>query len=195
MTVDLTKYTIIKASAGSGKTYRLTQELANRLANGDSTAQLHPSQIIATTFTRKAAQELKHRIRQYLVGENQLSQAAALPAALNGTVNSGTASSLTDLAVDIGLSPDLTVLTETAERRAFTIAADDIIAAAEQEHRALLVRTGYELTDGDRSHPSGLRRNWNDTIRDLIYLSRTNDIDPSESSAFSDQSIQEDRKS
>jgi len=189
--VDLTKYTIIKASAGSGKTYRLTQELANRLANEDRVAQLHPSQIIATTFTRKAAQELKHRIRQYLVGENQLSQAAALPAALIGTVNSVTGRILQDFAVDIGLSPDLTVLTETAERRAFTIAADDIIAAAEQEHRGLLVRTGYDLTDGDRSHPSGLRRNWNDTIRDLINLARNNDIDPSEFSDFADQSIQE----
>ena len=132
MTLDLTKYTIIKASAGSGKTYRLTQELANRLANAQGSAQLHPSEIIATTFTRKAAQELKHRIREYLVDENQLAQASALPAALIGTVNSVTGRILQDFAVDIGLSPDLTVLTETAERRAFAIAADDIIATAEQ---------------------------------------------------------------
>ena len=120
--MDLTKYTIIKASAGSGKTYRLTQELADRLANGEGPAQLHPSEIIATTFTRKAAQELKHRIREYLVDENQLSQASALPAALIGTVNSVTGRILQDFAVDIGLSPDLTVLTETAERRVFAIA-------------------------------------------------------------------------
>jgi ATP-dependent exoDNAse (exonuclease V) beta subunit len=191
MTLDLTKYTIIKASAGSGKTYRLTQELANRLANGEGPAQLHPSEIIATTFTRKAAQELKHRIREYLVDENQLAQAAALPAALIGTVNSVTGRILQDFAVDIGLSPDLTVLTETAERRAFAIAADDIIATAEQEHRGLLARTGYNLTDADRTHFRDLRRNWSDTIRNVVNLARTNDIAPSEFAAFAEHSIQE----
>ena len=189
--MDLSKYTIIKASAGSGKTYRLTQELANRLAHDDDQDQLHPSQIIATTFTRKAAQELKHRIRQYLVGENQLSQAAALPAALIGTVNSVTGRILQDFALDIGLSPDLTVLTETAERRAFAIAADDIIAATEQEHRSLLTRTGYSLTDTERGHPSDLRRNWSNTIRDVVNLARTNDIDPAAFPGFAEQSIQE----
>src|SRR5699024_6688456 len=176
MTVDLTKYTIIKASAGSGKTYRLTQELANRLANDDGQNQLHPSQIIATTFTRKAAQELKHRIRQYFVGENQLSQAAALPAALIGTVNSVTCRILQDFAVDIGLATDLTVLNETADRRAFAMDADDITAAAEQEHRSLLTRTGYSLTDTERGQPSDLPRNWSNTIRDVENLARTNDI-------------------
>jgi len=189
--LDLTKYTIIKASAGSGKTYRLTQELANRLANAQGSAQLHPSQIIATTFTRKAAQELKHRIREYLVDENQLAQASALPAALIGTVNSVTGRILQDFAVDIGLSPDLTVLTETAERRAFAIAADDIIATAEQTHRGLLARTGYNLTDADRTHFRDLRRNWSDTIRNVVNLARTNDIDPSEFAAFAEHSIQE----
>lgn len=191
MTLDLSKYTIIKASAGSGKTYRLTQELASRLANGEGSAQLHPSQIIATTFTRKAAQELKHRIREYLVDENQLAQAAALPAAQIGTVNSVTGRILQDFAVDIGLSPDLTVLIETAERRAFAIAADDIIAAAEQEHHGLLARTGYNLTDADRTHFRDLRRNWSDTIRNVVNLARTNDIDPSQFDDFAEHSIQE----
>ena len=189
--MDLNKYTIIKASAGSGKTYRLTQELAKRLTDGEGPAQLHPSQMIATTFTRKAAQELKHRIREYLVDENQLSQAAALPAALVGTVNSVTGRILQDFAVDIGLSPDLTVLTETAERRAFAIAADDIIAAAEQDHRGLLSRTGYNLTDADRAHFRSVRRNWSDTIRNVVNLARTNDIDPSEFAGFAEHSVQE----
>src|SRR5699024_8681889 len=169
----------------------ISQELANRLAKAQGSAQRHPSQIIATTFTRKAAQELKHRIREYLVDENQLAQASALPAALIGTVNSVTGRILQDFAVDIGLSPDLTVLTETAERRAFAIAADDIIAAAEQEHRSLLDRTGYNLTDAERGHPSDLRRTWSSTIRDVVNLARTNDIDPAAFAGFAEQSIQE----
>src|SRR5699024_1738340 len=112
-------------------------------------------------------------------------------AALIGTVNSVTGRILQDFAVDIGLSPDLTVLTETAERRAFAIAADDIIATAEQTHRGLLARTGYNLTDADRTHFRDLRRHWSDTIRNVVNLPRTNDIDPSEFATFAKHSIQE----
>ena len=74
-------YTVIKASAGSGKTYRLTEELTERLArvNADGTPEVRPSQIIATTFTRKAAAELSGRIRERLVDKGQLTQASAVP--------------------------------------------------------------------------------------------------------------------
>ncbi|MDN6258640.1 MAG: UvrD-helicase domain-containing protein, partial [Corynebacterium sp.] len=50
----MTTWTIIKASAGSGKTYRLTELLTERLrrVDADGTHPYRPSQIIATTFTR-----------------------------------------------------------------------------------------------------------------------------------------------
>ena len=43
--------TFINAGAGSGKTYRLTQELYNAVNNNECAA----SEVMLTTFTKKAA--------------------------------------------------------------------------------------------------------------------------------------------
>ncbi len=52
----------INASAGSGKTYQLTLRYLSLLFLG-----AHPSKILAVTFTKKAAKEMKERIAQTLM--------------------------------------------------------------------------------------------------------------------------------
>ena len=52
--------TFINAGAGSGKTYRLTTELARRLTQGG----LEPSQVILTTYTELAAAEFREKARK-----------------------------------------------------------------------------------------------------------------------------------
>lgn len=54
---------IIKASAGSGKTYTLTQEYLDLLLNGGKDAYKH---ILAVTFTNKATDEMKSRVIEAL---------------------------------------------------------------------------------------------------------------------------------
>ena len=49
--------TLVRASAGSGKTYQLTARLLRILLQGAS-----PETILATTFTRKAAGEILSRV-------------------------------------------------------------------------------------------------------------------------------------
>ena len=50
---------IVKASAGSGKTYRLTQDYLDLLLEGDPQRYKH---ILAVTFTNKATEEMKSRV-------------------------------------------------------------------------------------------------------------------------------------
>ncbi len=57
----LPRYSIIKASAGSGKTYRLSGQYIRLLAEGAA-----PETILATTFTRMAAAEILDRILKRL---------------------------------------------------------------------------------------------------------------------------------
>ena len=58
----------ISAGAGSGKTYSLTQKLEALLSSGEVT----PAGVIATTFTKLAAGELKDRVRGALIEAGQL---------------------------------------------------------------------------------------------------------------------------
>ena len=54
---------IVKASAGSGKTYRLTQDYLDLLLAGDPQRYKH---ILAVTFTNKATEEMKSRVIEAL---------------------------------------------------------------------------------------------------------------------------------
>ena len=79
---------LIRASAGSGKTYQLSSHFLRRLFQGQ-----RPDSILATTFTRKAAGEILGRVLLRLA-EAALSeeQAAQLQTALDaGTISRATA--------------------------------------------------------------------------------------------------------
>ena len=91
---------IISAGAGSGKTYRLTQEMVTLLRKGT-----RASGIIATTFTSKAAAELQERVRTKLLEEGLTEQANDLSNALIGTVHGLGVKLLQRFAFEAGVSP------------------------------------------------------------------------------------------
>lgn len=103
---------VVRAGAGSGKTTDLCQTVADAVAGG-----LDPARILATTFTRKAAAELKGRIQAKLLSGSgnrgaAHDQADRLELAAIGTVHSVAHQLLARYAIDLGLSPRLEVITE-----------------------------------------------------------------------------------
>lgn len=178
------KSTIITASAGTGKTYTITGKLADRIKDG-----LSPSAIIATTFTTKAAGELSERIRSKLMEDGLVEQAQAIGSALVGTVNSVSATLVRDFAIDAGLSPELETLTEDAAARAFDLACDAVIADAEDAHRALLRRTGYDKPVD--AYEFDQRKSFSDTVRAIAETARQNLIGPDGLATAAEASVAE----
>ena len=100
--------TFIAAGAGSGKTFRVIQEIQKRLTDGSC----RPSGLVATTFTIKAANELSERIRQNLYRIGNHSLAERLNEASIGTVDKVCKQILTRFAFEAGVSPQIEVLAE-----------------------------------------------------------------------------------
>lgn len=167
----MTRYTVLTASAGSGKTHRLTEELSARVRGG-----IAPSQLIATTFTIKAAAELTERVRARLLDDGLLDAARAASTAMIGTVNSVAGRIVTDYAIDAGLSPDLRVIPDQEQRRLFSLAVDSVISAAEAEHRDLLHRLDHLAPPDATGYGAG--QSWVAQVQEVANAARVNRIGP-----------------
>ncbi len=106
---------IISAGAGSGKTYRLTQEMVAFLQEG----KVRASGIIATTFTKKAAAELQERVRVKLLEEGLSSEADELANALIGTVHGLGVKLLKRFAFEAGVSPEVDIVADEDQQIMF----------------------------------------------------------------------------
>ncbi len=78
----------------------------------DHRQQVTPAGVIATTFTKLAAGELKERVRGALIEAGQLRVANQMEQALIGTVNSVCGEILRRFAFEAGMPPDQQVLDE-----------------------------------------------------------------------------------
>ena len=76
--------TFVSAGAGSGKTYSLTQEIARMVSKGKCQAE----QIILTTFTEAAANELREKVRSTLYSKGLYEAAMNIDNAAIGTIHS-----------------------------------------------------------------------------------------------------------
>lgn len=165
---------IISASAGSGKTHKL----ASVLGEAVKSKKVRPQAIIATTFTVKAAAELRERVRLRLLEAGLASEAQQLNAAIMGTVNSVCGRLVTDFAFYLGISPELRVLDEEEADRALRRALFGVI---DKETDQTLAR----LTESFRD--------WNveDLISRVVELARANGLDSAGLADSRDSSIAE----
>ena len=130
---------VVEAAAGTGK----TTELVNRILRILATGRASVGQLVAVTFTEKAAGELKLRLREALERERGRAKDAvareALDAALTNleeahvsTIHGFCADLLRERPVEARVDPLFTVLTETQAERLF----DEAFGAWLQEQLA-----------------------------------------------------------
>ena len=131
---------IISASAGSGKTHRLAGVLEDAVTN----KTVRPQAIIATTFTVKAAAELRERVRVRLLEAGMPAEAEQLNAAIMGTVNSVCGRLVSDFAFYLGISPELRVLDEEMAAKALSRALSGVIDKESDGAIARLIESFYE---------------------------------------------------
>ena len=156
----MTNIHIITASAGNGKTYRLSTILHEKIAS----KEVRPEAVIATTFTKKAAAELQERVRQRLIGEGLTGDANRLAAARIDTVNAICNRLVTDFAFEKGLFPETVILDEAAAKRELKRAMSSVITGAISSRMADLKRR-LEAFD------------WIDAVDSLIKFARYNGLD------------------
>jgi ATP-dependent exoDNAse (exonuclease V) beta subunit len=100
--------TFISAGAGSGKTYRITTDVAQLVYD----KKLNPDQVIMTTFTKAAAQELREKAKKELANIGLHHEAQQMEHALIGTVHSVANTFLTKYWYLLGIMPDATAMEE-----------------------------------------------------------------------------------
>jgi len=158
------RLTLVHAGAGTGKTYDLCNAIAAQVVAGAD-----PARILATTFTRKAAAELKGRILTRILTEaalpvdERVERASHLELAAVGTVDSVGRQLLLRYALELGLSPRLEVLDEAGEQRALRGALTEGVAGPWEELTRLCRR--FQLGEP------------HDVAQRLLQLARANRID------------------
>ena len=150
---------IVQAPAGSGKTTVLTQRYLKLLARVDE-----PEQVLAITFTRKAAGEMRERVQEALAGDIEvkspadaltleLAAAAREQAARRGWGIEDSAARLRIQTIDAFngyLASALPITSQNGFSRGITDSADDLYALAARE--------AMRLAEADPERQSDLER-------------------------------------
>ena len=96
--------TYISAGAGSGKTTRIIKKLVDAIKDNENPCR--PSEIMMTTYTRAAAQEMQERAKKKLLELNMPKEANEMGAATIGTIHSVCLRFIQKYWYLIGISPD-----------------------------------------------------------------------------------------
>ena len=162
-TVDRDRPLVLEASAGAGKTLVLVERFVRDVLEGGSDGvPLDCDEILAITFTRKAAAELRGRVRkrfaQLADGNQRAREAVAqLDSAWISTIDSFCARLLRRHALLVGMDPSFELIDEIElriyRRHAFRSAVDRISTGADSAQALdLLAAEGFDraMTEIDR---------------------------------------------
>jgi ATP-dependent exoDNAse (exonuclease V) beta subunit len=175
---------IVSASAGSGKTFRLTQEVTAAVSPSDP-SPIPIEGLVAVTYTTKAHAELEARIRHVLVKNQAFERAQELPLAHVGTIHSVALRVVKEFALDAGLSPTIDVISGNEGRRLLQAALEhELDYEVQLRLQKLASRFDFEFL-------AQLRRyDWVLPVDEIMTLARSNRIDPADLPAMARRSIE-----
>lgn len=164
--------TFINAGAGSGKTYSLTDELYRNInenvCRGD--------QVLLTTFTKKAAKEIKLRAHTKLLEHGKVDDAILLQNAYIGTVHSVGYHLIKKFCYQIGLSPNIKELSPEDTDFFFSQAISSVPTVNDLDRLAFLSEQ-FQFQKMDDEKKEFDPEKWKDHIQTIINEARKNKID------------------
>jgi len=164
--------TIVSAGAGSGKTYDITSRIVDMITGTTMRPAVLPEQVIATTFTHRAADELDLRIRARLQQTSNPQLADMISSMYVGTVHSVAGRLLRDYTYELGLSPTLEVMPEEDVQQYFDESLSLVMTPEENEEIDHLARQ-FGLEDQKTRNPA-----WPHWVQRIAGAARTNALDP-----------------
>ena len=171
----------VLASAGTGKTYTLTRVIEQAVRDG-----LDPTCLLATTFTNRAADELRSRIRERLVEAGLTDAATAMLSARIGTVNAVCGGIVQEFGLELGRSPIAEVIAEERLDAVFARATSQVMA--DFEHLSELAER-FGMTDARGTARFG-GPGWRDHVRTIVGLARLNGLAPDDLPAAAARSLE-----
>ena len=149
----------VSAGAGSGKTMVLVERFVNRVAE----AGLSPDEVLAITFTEKAANEMKARAIDLFRKRGMEPQARMIENGYISTIHGFCSRVLKENPIEAGVDPDFNIIESEAAAAAMEGILDDVIeeSFADEGVRGFLAdySTGMrdELKEGLKSLYTGMR--------------------------------------
>ena len=105
----------VSAGAGSGKTFTLTRRIVYALSPESGPFVEHLDQVLAITFTKDAAAEIRDRVRRALIEEGMDEEALAVDDAWISTIHGMCSRILRAHALELGIDPEFKMLEVTDE--------------------------------------------------------------------------------
>ena len=130
----------ISAGAGSGKTFTLSQRIAYALSPESHSGIKSIDEVLAITFTDKAASEIKSRVRSTLRSKGLFDDALHVDSAWISTIHGMCSRILRTHALELGIDPGFTVIGDKERQEMIDAAINETIGSDSE----IIDRPGFD---------------------------------------------------